>query len=738
MPGSWLAPLVRYTRWLHTRWPAGNVEGWPEVREDGSTVVPGLYVAGDLKGIPLLKFAADSGARVVATILGEPAFASRERRDDVADLVIVGGGVSGMAAALEARRRGIEPIVLESAEPFATIVNFPKRKPIFTYPTAMHPAGELQVAATVKEDLVAELARQTTGRGVVPRRAHVEEVRRAGDLLEVVVRDAEPVRAHRVLVAIGRAGEHRRLDVEGEERDKVSNRLHDPADFAGKDVLVVGGGDAAVETATAIAEAGGRVTLSFRGADLHRAKHEAVEALQATPVRLAARTRVVSIGAADVVLIHGDGRSETIPNDAVFTMIGRRAPLDFLRRSGIPIRGERTPGFWLSLAAVVAVFAFLYNWKGGGALYHLFESRRWFPFTLPGVFGSPGFWYSLAYCACVAAFGVRRIRRRKTPYVTWQTITLIAVQVVPLFLLPYIVLPWMGRHGWFDAGAGRWIADQLFPQTTWDPTGREYWRAFGFILAWPLFVWNVFASKPLALWLAISVAQTFVAIPLIVHRWGKGAYCGWICSCGALAETLGDAHRHKMPHGRFWNRLNMVGQAILGVAFLLAALRVAAWIAPGSWAQRLFDGALNGWHPLGIQTNYAWIVDVGLAGILGVGLYFHFSGRVWCRFACPLAALMHVYARFSSFRILADKKKCISCNVCTSVCHQGIDVMSFANKGLPMEDPQCVRCSACVASCPTGVLEFGRVDKRGTIISVDTLLASPVRRAESARATRAS
>src|SRR3989442_14162363 len=74
---------------------------------------------------------------------------------------------------------------------------------------------------------------------------------------------------------------------------------------------------------------------------------------------------------------------------------------------------------------------------------------------------------------------------------------------------------------------------------------------------------------------------------------------------------------------------------------------------------------------------------------------------------------MHVYARFSKYRIFPDKKKCISCNVCTSVCHQGIDVMNFANKGLPMQDPQCVRCSACVQMCPTGVLSFGQVDSRG-------------------------
>jgi ferredoxin len=353
--------------------------------------------------------------------------------------------------------------------------------------------------------------------------------------------------------------------------------------------------------------------------------------------------------------------------------------------------------------------------------------------TLAISMGSPGFYYSLAYCACVVAFGVRRIVRRKTPYVTAQTSTLMAIQLLPLFLLPYVILPWIGHNGGFDAGMGKWLGDQLFPVTQWDPQGREYWRAFGFVLAWPLFIWNVFSYKPMGLWLAISLAQTFVIIPLIVWRWGKGAYCGWICSCGALAETLGDAQRQKMPHGPFWNRLNMVGQAVLAVAVALGVLRVIAWAAPGSRAQAVFDAALSGWHPFGIQVNYYWIVDVTLAGILGVGLYFVVSGRVWCRFACPLAALMHIYARFSQFRILADKKKCISCNVCTSVCHQGIDIMNFANKGLPMEDPQCVRCSACVSSCPTGVLTFGRVDRAGGLISVDSLLASRVQGAERSR-----
>ena len=115
-------------------------------------------------------------------------------------------------------------------------------------------------------------------------------------------------------------------------------------------------------------------------------------------------------------------------------------------------------------------------------------------------------------------------------------------------------------------------------------------------------------------------------------------------------------------------------------------------------------------------ASYKWFVDIFLGGIIGVGLYFKYSGRVWCRFFCPLAALMHIYARFSRFRIFPEKSKCISCNVCTSVCHQGIDIMNFANKGLPMQDPECVRCSACVQQCPTGVLAFGRYDGERRIV----------------------
>src|SRR5258708_29262997 len=137
-----------------------------------------------------------------------------------------------------------------------------------------------------------------------------------------------------------------------------------------------------------------------------------------------------------------------------------------------------------------------------------------------------------------------------------------AFQFIPLFLLPYIVLPFMGHSGWFDSGVMKTVADNLFPVVNYDH-GREYWRAFGFVLAWPLFIWNVFTSQPLWWWLAISFAQTFVIIPLIIYRWGKGAYCGWECSCGGVPGTWAETEWGKRPSGPFGQRPATTGRASL-------------------------------------------------------------------------------------------------------------------------------------------------------------------------------
>jgi NosR/NirI family transcriptional regulator, nitrous oxide reductase regulator len=616
--------IRRYTRWLHTQWPAGVVEKLPVVAGDGTTNVPGLYITGDLTGIPLLKFSAHGGTRAVRHICADPAFVrarkdEQARRDGILDLVIVGAGVSGMAAALEAEKQGLNYRVYEAAEPFTTIANFPKAKPIYTYPTDMTPDGDLQFHAEVKEPLLEELLEQT--RHIRPIREHVEQVVRRGRVLEVVLPTDENLLAHRVIIAIGRSGNFRKLGVPGENLGKVFNRLHDPKDFCDKEALVVGGGDSAIETAVALASCGCRVTLSYRKHEFSRPKPENVERLQALlhdplaevgieepvservttstggfmhefkragHITLMMGSRVREIREADVVIENDEGRDVTLPNDAVFSMIGREAPLDFFRRSGVKLRGETYGVEWLAIAAFFLLIFAIYDWKNDGFVSRqipLLARSDVFPANMPAVIAGWGeawsakvadrstligtlavsmksrsFYYTLVYTLCILVFGILRVRRRKTPYVRVQTATLFLIQFIPLFLLPELILPLMGYNGLFDAGVGRTIADNLFERyiseqsylaQNWPDWGhpRAYWRAYGLILAWPLMVYNVFTPEPIWGWLAISVIQTFVFIPAIIYFWGKGAYCGWICSCGGLAETMGDTLRDKMPHG---------------------------------------------------------------------------------------------------------------------------------------------------------------------------------------------
>ena len=781
-------PIARYTRWLHTRWPAGKPEVLPVVDADGSTNVPGLHVVGDLSGVPLLKLSVNGGVAAVRKIRAE---IHDDAEDGVLDVAIVGGGTAGFAAAAEAEKLGLSYCVFEASEPFSTIVNFPKEKPIYKYPTEAPLDGDLEFhdKSDIKEGLLEDLREQTVDRGLHWAVGKVDHVEKQGGLFELVlpekasppegqhlngltwVTEQERVKAKRVIVAIGRSGSYRKLGVPGEERDdKVANRLFDPKDAQGERVLVVGGGDSAMEAAISLVEAGANVTLSYRKGEFNRPKPENRDRLlvlseDAERLEVLMSSNVTEIRESEVDVKLADGSTRTLDNDRVFTLIGREAPLPFFRKSGVHILGERNAIWWATLVASLLFFTWMYHWKNEKPLLGIdpLELPEWMKFNFGAAFwdqvrgwgGSVGayfsdlttvggtlaqaasgrsFYYTLAYCTIVVIFGIRRIRRRRTPYVKVQTLTLAVIQCLPLFILPELILPYLGHNGVFagESGLARGLADTFFPlYDQADPAGgREYWRSYGFILAWPLLAWNWFTAEPLWGWLILGSLQTFVAIPAIVYVWGKGAYCGWICSCGALAETLGDTQRHKMPHGPFWNRMNMIGQAILLFALVIMAFRIIGWVLPdGNFAATAFQW-LSSSAPI---ISWAWGVDLLWAGILGVAMYFHFSGRVWCRFACPLAALMHIYARFTKFRILADKKKCISCNVCTSVCHQGIDVMSFANKGEPMADPQCVRCSACVQMCPTGVLSFGTIDRAtGEPVGVDPswLAASPVNIAE--------
>lgn len=755
-------PVSAWTGWLQEGAPSAPVERYPELTERGETSLPGVFVVGDLTGIPLLKLAAESGYKFVRGLSDDRHFAKRRgsKAAGVLDLLIIGAGPAGVAAALTAKAQGLQYEIVESTVPFNTIVNFPKGKPIFAEPSDRPTEGPVDIQTTVKEALLETLGRTVDEGGIdIVTGVRIESLRRQGPAVVAVDKAGVERKAVVVALAIGKSGDSRKLQVPGEELPHVANRLFDPGSHADDDILVVGGGDSAVEAAVALAESGNRVVLSYRSKELTRPKEgnlallKELEGAGSGRVSMRLGTQVRAIGL-DTVTLSGDGEAGELPVDSVYVLIGREMPWGFFKRCGIRMEGELSltakllfllsilfanvlyfgksmPKDWIhqgmgafgwpqnvmgvvawSSAAVIPVvllvtaglgfrprrllaatswnqFKWLYFAGAFGFFLYVFFGSRYVGVDLLGK--KPSFWYGVMYCVTMTVFGIRRVRVRPTPYIKAQTATLVSIQWVFLWLLPELVIPWAGEAGFLGAADG-FIRTQVFPGDAW-------WRAYGFILAWPLFMWNLVGGQPTTFWLVLSIVQTAVLIPLGIRYFGKGFYCGWICSCGGLAETLGDEYRTKALHGPVAKKWENLGQVVLLLAFAATGLNLAG-----------FDIAAQA------MNGYWLVVDMVFAGVLGIGVYFFLSGRVWCRFLCPLAALMHVYTKFTTYRIFSRKKRCISCNICTKSCHMGIDVMSYAVRGKPMDDVECVRCSACIVNCPMDVLSFGRIGRDGEFV----------------------
>ncbi|EQA38319.1 pyridine nucleotide-disulfide oxidoreductase [Leptospira inadai serovar Lyme str. 10] len=733
-----------YFDWLRNDAPRGPVETYPLLGDEFRSSIPGIHIIGDLTGIPLLKYAADSGAKVVSFLESSP----DSKSERVYDLLIVGGGPSGISAGIEAKKKGLKFLILEGNKAFHTIHSYPKGKPIFAEPEAFVSASALRIDNGYKETLIRDL--QTAlddydlpileGKQVVK----IVPSRIEGSRFEVSTESGETFLCFNVVLAIGKSGDSRRLGIPGEDGENVFHRLIDPADFAGQDIVVVGGGDSAIEAALALEETAKSVSLSYRGEELVRPKEENktefLSKVSEGKINFLPSSSVKEIQNKNVIFLHKNSQTN-VPADSTLILIGSEPPISFLRKIGLAIQNVRSFREWFGFFAMIS-FSFLvyfgkaafygiewYSWAAcAGLIGFIFFSAAWFGsgdkkaisfkwnwnlfrttylsfaavYFILAYVGSkyfgwfllnkyPGFHYTLLYSLTIAVFGIRRMKVRPTKYIKRQTWTLILVQVFPLFLLPEIILPRLGELGLLGSSDG-FLLTQVFP-------GGAYWKAYGLILAWPLNMGVLYDGGITSFWLIYGLVLSFGIIPYLVFRFGKGAYCGWICSCGGLAETLGDETRTKMPHGKWAYRLEHSGQWVLLAAILLTTAKLLGSFISPLWFLSL--GADS------VKRMYDSVVDIGLAGVLGLGAYFFLSGRIWCRMFCPLAGLMHIYARFSRFRIFSEKKRCISCNICTKVCHQGIDVMSYANRGRPMDSVQCVRCSACVVNCPTNVLSFG-------------------------------
>jgi thioredoxin reductase/ferredoxin len=307
----------------------------PRLGPDFQTAVPNVFVAGELGGMGLIRNAIEQGRQVIDSVQRVPGIGSGRGLD----VAIVGAGPAGLAASLAAQEKGLRYVTLEQESLGGTVAHYPRGKIVMTAPAVLPLHGRLSLGRTTKEALL-EVFRDVVTRTALDVRygERVESVARSADGFALRTPRAS-YSARAVVLAIGRRGSPAKLGVPGEDASHVVYRLVDPEQYRGKAVLVVGGGDSALEAAAEVAEQPGtRVALAYRGSAFTRAK--AANRLRIESLAHSGRLRLffganpAEIRARSALLRTADGVEE-IPADAVIACTGGVLPSEFLRLAGI-------------------------------------------------------------------------------------------------------------------------------------------------------------------------------------------------------------------------------------------------------------------------------------------------------------------------------------------------------------------------------------------------------------------
>ena len=307
----------------------------PLVTPKFESTVPGMYIAGELGGMGLIRNALEQGRQAVEALAQRRVAGGKEL-----DLVIVGAGPAGFAGALTAKSMNLRCVTLEQESLGGAVFQYPRGKLVMTAPATVPLLGKVNFRQTSKEALLEfwQEAERKTGVQINYRERVEDIVRERDGFLVKTNRGSYATRS--VLLAIGRRGTPRKLGVPGEELPKVVYRLIDPEQYAGQEVLVVGGGDSALEAAASIAESGGTVVLSYRGADFDRAKagnrDRVRRVADAGQLRVLMSSNVKQIER-EAVALDRKGELIEVRNDAVIVSAGGVLPSDFLRRIGIGV-----------------------------------------------------------------------------------------------------------------------------------------------------------------------------------------------------------------------------------------------------------------------------------------------------------------------------------------------------------------------------------------------------------------
>jgi|GEM_PF-506401 len=313
----------------------------PELDDSFQTAVPGQYLIGEVAGKPLVKNAANLGRAVIEHISRDLGARPRVAKPDIVDVVIVGSGPGGLSAGLACVKHALTCVVLEKEHVLSsTVSRYPKGKHFMAEPAHVQNVSYLPVFDGSKEELVAAWKRVVDGVGLPIKLGEaVETVTRGDDGILTVKTTVATYRARAVVLATGLRGKPRLLAVPGANLVKVQSLLDDPTEFANQHVLVVGGGDSAVEGAISLVEVGATVTLSYRGDGFKRCKQgnqrRLAELVAAKRISVLLESNVAELTANAVAIKTKEGAISTIPNQAAFVLIGADTPVAWLEANNV-------------------------------------------------------------------------------------------------------------------------------------------------------------------------------------------------------------------------------------------------------------------------------------------------------------------------------------------------------------------------------------------------------------------
>ncbi|MBC7927030.1 MAG: NAD(P)-binding domain-containing protein, partial [Bryobacteraceae bacterium] len=317
----------------------------PEINERFESNIPGVFVIGDLAGSPLVKLAMEQGYEVALALEQElQALGGSPTETDVYDVLVIGAGGAGLNCAAELQSRGRRVVVIEKEQIGSTVANLPEGKWIYTEPEERPSVGLLPLRAAVKDDVVESWRSFVRSAGLQVREGEaVTSLRREEGVFSITT-SAGRYRARRVVVATGKAGSPKKLGVPGEDLAFVQHRLFQTRKYQNEQILVVGGGNSAVEAALALAESN-QVTLSYRGSEFTRLSKENSRRLRgASNIQVLLGSKVTGF-APGVCQLEGGPRA----CDHAFVLIGSEPPRDFLKALGIRLEDEWGWKKWAAL-----------------------------------------------------------------------------------------------------------------------------------------------------------------------------------------------------------------------------------------------------------------------------------------------------------------------------------------------------------------------------------------------------